>query len=68
MNKITFQSDFKEVVEHIRQSIQKTYAQINTTLIELYWVVKANTFFGSNATSKEYIKVDRFIKGWSVVK
>lgn len=39
MNKITFQSDFKEVVEHIRQARQKAYTQINTTLIELYWNV-----------------------------
>ncbi len=31
-------------------------------------VVKENTFFGSNATSKEYIEVAGFIKAGSVVK
>lgn len=31
-------------------------------------IVKANTFFGSNATSKEYITVDGFIKAGSVAK
>ncbi|MBT5935158.1 NeuD/PglB/VioB family sugar acetyltransferase [Sulfurimonas sp.] len=31
-------------------------------------VVKENTFFGSNATSKEYIEVNDFIKAGSVVK
>ena len=31
-------------------------------------VVKANTFYGSNATSKEYIEVSGFIKAGSVVK
>lgn len=30
--------------------------------------VEANTFFGSNATSREYIVVDGFIKAGSVVK
>ncbi len=30
--------------------------------------VKANTFYGSNATSKEYIEVDGFIKAGSLVK
>ncbi|MDD2384945.1 MAG: NeuD/PglB/VioB family sugar acetyltransferase [Sulfurospirillaceae bacterium] len=31
-------------------------------------VVKENTFFGSNATSKEYIEVNGFIKAGSLVK
>ena len=31
-------------------------------------VVKANSFFGSNATSKEYIECDGFIKAGSLVK
>ncbi len=31
-------------------------------------VVKENTFFGSNATSKEYIEIDGFIKAGSLVK
>lgn len=30
--------------------------------------VKANTFYGSNATCKEYITIDRFIKAGSIVK
>jgi len=30
--------------------------------------VKANSFYGSNATSKEYVEVDGFIKAGSVVK
>lgn len=31
-------------------------------------IVKANTFFGSNATSKEYVCIDGFIKAGSVAK
>lgn len=30
--------------------------------------VKENTFFGSNATSKQYVKIDGFIKAGSVAK
>lgn len=37
MNNVTFQADFTKVVEHIHKARQKAYAQINTTLIELYW-------------------------------
>jgi predicted nuclease of restriction endonuclease-like (RecB) superfamily len=35
--KMTFQTDFTDVVEHILKARQKAYTQINTTLIELYW-------------------------------
>ncbi|MBU0633187.1 NeuD/PglB/VioB family sugar acetyltransferase [bacterium] len=31
-------------------------------------VVKANTFYGSNTTSKEYVEVEGFVKAGSVVK
>jgi sugar O-acyltransferase (sialic acid O-acetyltransferase NeuD family) len=31
-------------------------------------IVKENTFFGSNATSKQYIEIEGFIKAGSVVK
>jgi len=31
-------------------------------------VVKKGTFFGSNATSKEYIEVDQFVKAGSIIK
>lgn len=31
-------------------------------------VVKENTFFGSNATSKQYVKIDGFIKAGSIAK
>ena len=31
-------------------------------------IVKENTFFGSNATSKEYIEIDAFVKAGSLVK
>ena len=30
-------------------------------------VVKENSFFGSNATSKEYIEVNEFVKAGSIV-
>ena len=30
--------------------------------------VKANTFVGSNATSKQYIEIDGFVKAGSLVK
>ena len=30
--------------------------------------VKKNTFFGSNATSKEYIEINNFVKAGSLVK
>lgn len=29
--------DFSDVLQHIQQSRQKIFAQINTALIELYW-------------------------------
>jgi len=29
--------DFSRVLTHIQQTRQKAYAQVNTTLIELYW-------------------------------
>lgn len=37
MNKMTHIQDFSRVLTHIQQTRQKAYAQVNTTLIELYW-------------------------------
>jgi len=37
MNEIVHTQDFTEVLTHIQQARQKAYAQVNTTLIELYW-------------------------------
>lgn len=37
MNEIVHTQDFVQVLTHIQQARQKAYAQVNTTLIELYW-------------------------------
>ncbi len=33
------QHDFVDVLRHIQQARQKVFAQINTTLIDLYWQI-----------------------------
>ena len=38
-NTIALQQDFSEVLQQIQRSRQKVFAQINTTLIDLYWHV-----------------------------
>ena len=37
MNEIVHTQDFVQVLTYIQQARQKAYAQVNTTLIELYW-------------------------------
>jgi predicted nuclease of restriction endonuclease-like (RecB) superfamily len=37
MNKMGYTQDFSRILTHIQQARQKAYAQVNTTLIELYW-------------------------------
>jgi hypothetical protein len=39
MDKLINQQDFVDILIQIKQAKQKAYAQINTTLIELYWNV-----------------------------
>lgn len=39
MSDMQTQTEFAEVLAHIRQARQKAYAQINSTLIELYWTI-----------------------------
>lgn len=57
----------KALIEH--DVVIEDYCHISTgAVINGGTVVKSNTFFGSNATSKEYIEVDGFIKAGSVVK
>lgn len=57
----------KALVEH--DAIIEDHCHISTgALVNGGTVVRANTFFGSNATSKEYSDVDRFIKAGSVAK
>lgn len=36
-NTLSNQEDFSEVLKHIRESRQKIFAHINTSLIDLYW-------------------------------
>jgi sugar O-acyltransferase (sialic acid O-acetyltransferase NeuD family) len=57
----------KALIEH--DAIIEDNCHISTaSVINGGTVVKENTFYGSNATSKEYIKIDGFIKAGSVVK
>ncbi len=55
------------LVEH--DSVVEDNCHISTaTVVNGGVVVKENTFFGSNASSKEYIEVSGFIKGGSFFK
>jgi len=57
----------KALIEH--DSIVEDNCHISTaSVVNGGVVIKENTFFGSNATSKQYIKIDGFIKAGSVVK
>ncbi|MFK5938616.1 MAG: NeuD/PglB/VioB family sugar acetyltransferase [Sulfurimonas sp.] len=57
----------KSLVEH--DSIIENGCHISTgTIVNGGVVVKENTFMGSNATTKEYVKIHGFIKAGSVVK
>ena len=57
----------KALVEH--DVIVKDNCHISTAaVINGGVVVKEHTFFGSNATSKEYVEIANFIKAGSVVK
>lgn len=57
----------KALIEH--DAIIEEYCHISTGAIVNGGVhVKAGTFYGSNATSKEYVHVNGFIKAGSVVK
>jgi sugar O-acyltransferase (sialic acid O-acetyltransferase NeuD family) len=57
----------KALIEH--DAIIEDHCHIATaSVINGGTTVKANTFYGSNATSKEYVKIDGFIKAGSVVK
>lgn len=57
----------KALIEH--DAIIENHCHISTgAIINGGCVVKANTFIGSNATSKEYIQIDGFIKARSVIK
>jgi predicted nuclease of restriction endonuclease-like (RecB) superfamily len=39
MSKLTIQQHFREVLQHIQQTRQNVFAQVNTALIDLYWQV-----------------------------
>ncbi|WP_325334608.1 acetyltransferase [Sulfurimonas sp.] len=57
----------KVLIEH--DAIVEDNCHISTaSVINGGVVVKENTFFGSNATSKQYIEIDGFIKAGSLVK
>lgn len=57
----------KALIEH--DAIVEDNCHISTGAILNGGVkVKANTFYGSNATSKEYIEIDGFIKAGSIAK
>ncbi len=57
----------KALIEH--DAIIEDNCHISTaSVINGGVTVKANTFYGSNATSKEYVEVSGFIKAGSVVK
>lgn len=57
----------KALIEH--DAIVENNCHISTaSVVNGGVVVKENTFFGSNATSKQYIKIDGFIKAGSVAK
>lgn len=57
----------KALIEH--DCIIKDNCHISTaSVINGGVTVKQNTFFGSNATSKEYVEIEGFIKAGSLVK
>ncbi len=57
----------KALIEH--DTIIEDNCHISTaSVINGGTVVKENSFYGSNATSKEYIEIDGFIKAGSVAK
>ncbi|MDF1879477.1 NeuD/PglB/VioB family sugar acetyltransferase [Sulfurimonas sp. SAG-AH-194-C20] len=57
----------KALVEH--DAIVENNCHISTSaVINGGTIIKENTFFGSNATSKEYVTVENFVKAGSVVK
>lgn len=57
----------KALIEH--DCIVEDHSHISTgSVINGGVTVKEGTFYGSNATSKEYISVDGFIKAGSIVK
>ncbi len=57
----------KALIEH--DAIVEDYCHISTgAIVNGGVVVKEETFYGSNATSKEYIDVNGFIKAGSIVK
>ena len=57
----------KALVEH--DAIIEEHVHISTAAVVNGGVkVKANTFYGSNATSKEYVELEGFINAGSVVK
>jgi sugar O-acyltransferase (sialic acid O-acetyltransferase NeuD family) len=57
----------KALIEH--DVVVENHCHISTgSIINGGTVVKCHTFFGSNSTSREYIKVSGFIKAGSVVK
>lgn len=57
----------KALVEH--DAVVEDNCHISTgAIINGGTVVRSNTFYGSNATSKEYVEVSGFVKAGSVVK
>jgi len=57
----------KALIEH--DSIIEDNCHISTaSVVNGGVVIKENSFFGSNATSKQYIKIDGFVKAGSLVK
>ncbi|MDY0123314.1 acetyltransferase [Sulfurimonas sp.] len=57
----------KALIEH--DAVVEKNCHISTgAIVNGGAVVKKNTFYGSNATSKEYVEVSGFIKAGSVVK
>ena len=57
----------KALIEH--DSIIEDNCHISTAAVVNGGVtIKENTFFGSNATSKEYIEINNFVKAGSLVK
>lgn len=57
----------KALIEH--DAVVEDSCHISTgAIVNGGVIVKANTFFGSNATSKEYVTVGGFIKAGSVAK
>ncbi len=57
----------KALVEH--DSIIEDNCHVSTaSVINGGVTLKENTFFGSNATSKEYVEINKFVKAGSLVK